>query len=407
MDAKSKMNNRFKDLEGGLFSAVTKADVGEGVGNFLAAGGANMAWADPFYPNPSVPESVKQAMMEALLSGTVSHYVMPIGDLELRKALAEKISQKDGLSIDPSRNVIVTPGSDSGLLFAMMPFIEEGDEILIPDPSYPSNFLNAKLLGAKAVPVPLFEEDGYQPRIEEFEKRITDRTKMVLISHPNNPTTTVFRREALEKLAEFIVKHDLILVCDQAFEDHIYDGIEFVSPCTLPGMWDRTVTVCSISKGLGLSGFRIGYIYANDHVMDVLYGAAVNILGASNTLASIGAVAAIKDKEFLKNNYERLLRRRNLAYELLSNIPGVEMKPSESGILSWLNISRLGTSAEVADYIKEHANIMVNQGTPYGAQGEGHIRIVTACYADDKDAAKRFQDIKTALTQLAKQKGIC
>ena len=407
MDAKLKMNNRFKDLEGGLFSSVTKADVGEGVGNFLAAGGANMAWADPFYPNPSIPESVKNAMMEALSGGTVSHYVMPIGDLELRKALAEKISTKDGLPIDPSRNVIVTPGSDSGLLFAMMPFIEEGDEILVPDPSYPSNFLNAKLLGAKAVPVPLYEEDGYQPRIEEFEKRLTHKTKMVLISHPNNPTTTVFRKEALEKLAAFIVEHDLILVCDQAFEDHIYDGIEFVSPCTLPGMWDRTVTVCSISKGLGLSGFRIGYLYANDHIMDVLYGAAVNVLGASNTLASIGAVAAVKDQDFLKSNYERLLRRRNLAYEILSQIPGVEMKPSESGILSWLNVSRLGTSAEVADYIKEHANIMVNQGTPYGAQGEGHIRIVTACYGDDDDAAKRFQDIKTALTELAKKKGIC
>ena len=118
-------------------------------------------------------------------------------------------------------------------------------------------------------------------------------------------------------------------------------------------------------------------------------------------------MAAVRDEEFLKSNYERLLRRRNLAYEILSDIPGVEMKPSESGILSWLNVSRLGTSAEVADYIKEHANIMVNQGTPYGAQGEGHIRIVTACYADDEDAARRFRDIQKALTELARQKGIC
>lgn len=401
------MNDRFKDLEGGLFSAVTKADVGEGVGNFLAAGGANMAWADPFYPDPSVPESAKKAMMEALESGTVSHYVMPIGDLALRKALAEKISRRTGLPIDPSRNVIVSPGSDSGLLFSMMPFIEEGDEIMIPDPSYPSNFLNAKLLGAKAVPVPLYEEDGYQPRTEEFEKRLTPKTKMVLISHPNNPTTTVFRKEKLEELAAFIVKNDLILVSDQAFEDHIYDGIEFAAPCTLPGMWERTLTVCSISKGLGLSGFRIGYIYADDHIMDVLYGAAVNVLGASNTLASIGAVAAVRDEAFLKSNYERLLRRRDLAYEILSEIPGVTMKPSESGILSWLNVSALGTSAEVADYIRDHANIMVNQGTPYGAQGEGHIRIVTACFANDEEAAGRFLDIKRALTELAKEKGIC
>ena len=202
------------------------------------------------------------------------------------------------------------------------------------------------------------------------------------------------------------IDNDLVLVCDQAFEDHIYDGIEFVAPCTLPGMWERTLTVCSISKGIGLSGFRIGYIYACDKIMDVLYGGAVNVLGAACTLSSLGAIAAIKDKEHMRSNYERLERRRRLAYDILSTAPGVEMKMSESGILSWLNISRLGTSAEVADYIMEHAKIMVNQGTPYGAQGEGWLRIVTACFASDEDAAVRFERIKAALTRLAKEKGI-
>ena len=272
---------------------------------------------------------------------------------------------------------------------------------------FPAGGMGKNKKYVQAVDVPLYPEDNYQVRIEEFEKRLTPRTKMVLLTHPNNPTTTVYRRESIEALCRFIIDNDLVLVCDQAFEDHIYDGIEFVAPCTLPGMWERTLTVCSISKGLGLSGFRIGYIYADDHIMDVLYGAAVNVLGASNTLASIGAVAAVKDEAFLKSNYERLLRRRDLAYEILSEIPGVTMKPSESGILSWLNVSALGTSGEVADYIRDHANIMVNQGTPYGAQGEGHIRIVTACFADDEEAAGRFRDIKRALTELAKEKGIC
>ena len=406
MDVKSKMNDRFRDLQGGLFLEVTKADVGEGAGNFMKAGGDSMAWADPFFPDPSMPESVKKAMVEAIEGGFPAHYSMPIGLYELREALAEHITERTGIPIDPSRNVIVTPGSDSGLLFAMMPFIEEGDEIMVPNPSYPSNFLNGKLLGGVTVPVPLYEEDNYQIRIEEFEKRLTPRTKMVLMSHPNNPTTTVFRREGLEELCKFIVKNDLILVCDQAFEDHIYDGIEFVAPCTLPGMWERTLTVCSISKGIGLSGLRIGYIYTNDHIMDVLYGGAVNVLGAASTASSIGAIAAIKDKELLKSNYERLERRRRLAYEVLSTTPGVKMKMSESGILSWLDVSALGTCAEVSEYLMEHARIMVNQGTPYGSQGEGHIRIVTACFAKDEDAVERFERIKAALTQMAKEKGI-
>lgn len=406
MDIKSKMNHKFRDLQGGLFLSVAKADVGEGAGNFQKAGGDVMAWADPFFPDPSIPASVQKAMVEAIQSGLPSHYNMPIGALELRQELAKRITARTGLAIDPSRNVIVTPGSDSGLLYAMLPFICDGDEVLVPDPSYPSNFLNGKLAGGVTVPVPLYAEDNWQFRMEEFEKRVTPRTKMVLISHPNNPTTTVFRRESIEALCEFVVKHDLILVCDQAFEDHIYDGIEFVAPCTLPGMWERTLTVCSMSKGYGLSGFRIGYIYANDHIMDVLYGGAVNVLGAACTVTTIGSIAALRDETILPEYYERLERRRRLAYEILSTTPGVTMRMSESGILSWLDVHELGSSEQVADYLMKHANVMVNQGTPYGSQGEGYLRIVTACFAKDEDAAARFERIKAALTELAHEKGI-
>lgn len=407
MQIKDKMNPRFKNLQGGLFVKVAKADVGEGAGDFQKSGGDNMAWADPFFPDPSIPESVKSAMAEALANGYPSHYTMPIGMLELRQALAETIHEATGLPIDPSRNVIVTPGSDSGLLYAMMPFLDEGDEVMVPDPSYPSNFLNPKLLGAVTVPVPLREENGYQIDIDEFEARLTDKTKMVLITHPNNPTATVFRRESMEALCRFIVEHDLILVSDQAFQDHIYDGIEFVHPATLPGMWERTVTVCSISKGLGLSGFRIGYIYADDHLMDVYYGGAVNVLGAPCTLSSIGAVAALKDKAYLAEVNQRLERRRRQAYETFCDIPGVQMKCSESGILSWLNISALGTDQEVADRIRDEAKVLVNQGSPYGEMGKGHIRIVTACFARDEDAQVRFDRIRTVLQAMAKEKGIC
>lgn len=406
MEIKLKMNNRFRDLEGGLFASVVKADVGEGAGNFMKAGGDVMAWADMYFPDPALPSSVESALNEAIESGVPAHYVMPIGLYELRDAIAKDTAERFGRSIDPSRNVIVTPGSDSGLLYSMMPFLESGDEVLVPQPCYPSNFLNCKLLGATAVPVPLFEEDNYQIRIEEFEKRLTPKTKMVLITHPGNPTTTVFRKEGVERLCDFIVKNDLILVSDQAFQDHIFDDIEFIHPCMLPEMWERTLTVCSISKGIGLSGFRIGYVIADDHIMDVLYGGAVNVLGAASTLSSIGAIAAIKDKDILKRNYENMNRRRKLAYDIFTQIPGVKMRISESGILSWLNISQLGTSEEVATILMEKAKIMVNQGEPYGDLGEGHIRIVTGAFLKDEDAISRFERIREVLTELAKIKNI-
>lgn len=406
MNIKGKMNNRFRDLQGGLFVEVTKADVGEGAGNLMAQGYDIMAWADPFFPDPSIPASVTETMIKAFEGGFPAHYTMPMGNADLRRVVAKKVWEKNNIKADPSRNVLITPGSDSGLIYAMLPFISEGDEVLIPDPSYPSNFLNAKLCGGVAVPVPTRAENNWQPEIEEFEKRLTDKTKMVLISHPNNPTTTVFRRETLEKLCRFIIEHDLILVSDQAFEDHIYDGIEFVSPATLPEMWERTVTVFSISKGIGLSGFRVGYIVAEDHIMDVLYGGAVNLLGATNTAAQLGAITAMEDKSILEENYKILERRRRVAYEIFKTIPGVTLDMPESGFLTWLNISRLGTSAEVQSYILREAKVVVNEGTPYGKCGEGYLRIVHGCFKDEERAIKAYNRIKDALVKLAEQKGI-
>ena len=406
MDIRSKMTPAFRDLEGGLFSTVTKADVGDGAGKLIERGVDIMAWADPFFPDPSIPPRVKKAMAEAIAGGEPSHYSMPIGRAELRRAIAAKIARQTGREIDPGRNVIVTPGSDAGLMYALMPFIEAGTEVLTPEPSYPNNFLNPRLLGGESVAVPLFARDNYQLRVEELASRLTDRTRVVLLCHPNNPTTTVFRRETLEELAAFIVRHDLILVCDQAFEDHIYDGIEFVAPATLPGMWERTLTVCSVSKGLGLSGFRIGYIYGDDRVIDALYGGAVNVVGAAATVTSIGATAALTDDDYLSQVYTKLERRRRSAYELFSRVNGVAMSRPESGILSWLDVSRLGSDAEVVAYLLEHANVLVNPGSQYGEHGSGFIRIVSACFADDQRAEEAFARIAAALTRLGREKGI-
>ncbi|WP_041272771.1 pyridoxal phosphate-dependent aminotransferase [Desulfitobacterium hafniense] len=406
MDIKTKMADGFKDLQGGLFATVSKADVGTALNALIERGAALMCWADPFFPDPVIPEHVKKATLEAIDVGMGSHYTMPIGNGELKKEIAKKLKEYNKMEVDPDRNIIITPGSDSGLLFAMMPFICPGDEVMVHEPSYPSNFLNPKLLGGVTIPVPLRAENNYQIDIEEFEKRLTPRTKMVLLTNPNNPTTTVFRRECLEKLAKFVVDNDLILVVDQAFEDSVFDDIEFVSAATLPGMWERTVSVFSISKGMSLSGYRVGYVVADDKIMDVMYGCAVNILGATNTASQMGAIAAISDRSFVKEYNKIFDKRRKVAYEVFNSIPGVSMAMPESSFLSWVNISKLGTSAEISKYIIEHANVVVNEGTPYGASGEGYLRVVHGCYKDDNVLYDALARIKKALTKLAEEKGV-
>ena len=233
----NKMIPAFQKAEGGLFSSVEKADVGDAVVKMREQGIELMSWADPYFPVPSMPQHVTDAIVENLMNGMGSHYTAPVGNTELKYELAKKLKKVNGLDVEPEKNILITPGSDSGLFYAMLPFIHQGDEVMILDPSYPNNFQNTEILGGTVVRIPLYEEKGYQFEIEDFEKRVTDKTKMVVLTNPNNPTTTVIRREKMEQLAEFIVKNDLILVIDHAFEEPVFDGIEMVTAAALPGMW--------------------------------------------------------------------------------------------------------------------------------------------------------------------------
>lgn len=397
MEIREKISNRYEGVEGGLFSKVTKADVGEG---FSAMGGEKvtlMGWADPFYPDPSLPKEVADAMIEEIRSGFPSHYIMPSGSLELREIIAGKLKEVNHLDVDSKRNIIITPGSDSGLFYAVSLFAGQDDEILVPDPSYPNNFLDPQILGSKTVPVPLDAGHGYSFDMEAFERAVTEKTKAVILTHPNNPTTHVHSREELEALSEFIIQHDLVLIVDQAFEETVFDGTELVTPAALPGMWERTVTVFSISKGMGLSGLRVGYIAACDKVMDVLYGAAVSVIGAANSLAQVGAMAAFQNNGYMKKYLETYDYRRKKAYEIFSEVEGVKIRMPESGFYCWIDVSELGDSTEIMEYLVKEARVAVNDGKAYGKLGEGHLRIIHGCLGSDEEAVEALQRMAEAL----------
>ena len=406
MDIRAKMNKGFCDLEGGLFSKVEKADVGGAAEEIMRAGGDMLGWADPFMPDDRMPEEIKRIAIERIQSGASSHYTHPVGDAELKQAIARKLRRQNGLEVVPERNILVTPGSDSGLLFAMMPFIEPGDEVLVPDPSYPSNFLNPKLLGGRAVSVPLCEEEGFKLKREALEAAVTPRTKMVLLTNPNNPTTTVFSRGEMTMLAEFIVEHDLVAVVDQAFEDFIFDGREMVTLASLPGMWERTVTVFSVSKGMAMSGVRVGYLVADDHIMDVMFGCAVNVIGATNSTFQAAMAYAFDHPEFMESYCADFDERRKRVHEILSGIPGVKTQLPQSAFLTWVDVSALGSAEEVAAYLMQEAKVCVNAGTAYGVQGAGHLRIVHGCFADAGRIYAAMERVRAALLKLAQQKGL-
>ena len=406
-DIKSKMRKTFAKLDGGLFSTAQKADVGDVAARMEAAGVAMMSWADPFMPDPAIPQSVMDAAIEALKTGFPAHYTMPIGSPDLKKLIADRIERKYGFRLDPSRNIIINPGSDNGLLFAMMPWINPGDEVMVHDPSYASNFLNPELLGGVTVKVPTFPEDGYHIRIEEYEKRVTDKTKMVLLTNPNNPTGVSYTREELEQLAAFCVKHDLICVCDQAFEDTVFPENEMVCISQLEGMWERTVTVCSVSKGMALSGFRVGWTYASDVIMDVYFACAVNIQGATSTLAQLAVMPAFRDDSFIREYMVKYDNRRKYAYKLFNSIPGISLRMPEAGFFVWIDVSQLGDSSEITQLLVDEARVSVNDGKFYGDMGNGHLRMIDGCFWEDADSYAAMERMAETFRKLAHKKGLC
>ncbi|WP_279160224.1 pyridoxal phosphate-dependent aminotransferase [Thomasclavelia cocleata] len=402
---KSKMKKEFLNFEGGLFSEVEKADVGDSYTKMAEAGVALMGWADPFMPDFSIPSHIMDKTIEAIKSPISSHYTAPTGNMELREVICSRFLEKYGVEIIPERNVIITPGSDSALFFAMFPFLQKDDEVIIPCPSYPNNMQNIKMMQATPVVYKLESNNDYQIEMESLEALVTDKTKMIVLTHPNNPTTTVYSKESLETIRTIVLKYNLVLVCDQAFDDFTFEN-EYIAPMSLPDMFEHTITVCSISKGMGLSGYRVGYIIASDKIMDVMYGCAVSVVGATNTVSQIAAVEAFKHSEFMELFEKSYDYRRHQAYKILNNIPGVKMKLPESGFLAWVDVSELGDSSTICKRLVDEAKVAVNDGVNYGPGGEGHIRIVLGVYRDNEVVVEALERMAQVLNKIALEKGI-
>ena len=364
---------------------------------------ATMNWADPYRPNDTVPPHIKEAVIKSL-NTNAAHYCFPTGDMELRREIAKRVEKLNGVKIDPSTQLTITNGSDPAFAYVMRPFLVPGEdnEVLMPIPSYAHNFDVPPLIGGKAVMVPTREETGFDLEIEEFEKRVTPKTKMVIFTNPNNPTGTVYKRETLEKLADFCIRHNLICVVDQCFEDSVFDGHEFTSMMALPGMFERTITIGSISKGMGLCGFRVAYVVAPEEITDVLHETAVLFVGATTTMAQAGVTAGLRDTRFMEDMRQEWMARARILGEILDQTPHIHYVKPEAGFFFWVDISYYGTDAEVMKYLVEEANVLVSTGT--GFTDSTHIRIIYGCLQDRQECIDAVTRIKEALERHPKNR---
>src|SRR6478672_10192273 len=218
-------------------------------------------------PDLPTPEHIVEAAKRAIDQGLVDRVSDAAGLPELRRAIAGKLLRENGVEVDQARGVVVTTGGQEGLFLLVQAILEPGDEILVPDPRYTSYDVAIQMAGAKMVSVPTEERDGFDLDPDEVERRITPRTRVLLLITPGNPTAGTITPPNLRRIAEIARKHDLLVISDEIYEKLLYDGAEHLSIGSLPGMADRTITLNGFSKTYCMTGWRVGYLAGPRSVM--------------------------------------------------------------------------------------------------------------------------------------------
>ena len=326
-------------------------------------------------PDFDTPEYIKKAAEQALAEGKV-HYTSNFGLMELRQAIADKLKRENNVDYKASE-VLVTVGLSEAVFAVLATILEEGDEILVPDPVW-LNYINVpNLLGAKAVTYGLTEETGFQMDLEEVKAKITPKTRAIVIITPNNPTGGVLSEDVLKELADIAISNDLMVISDEVYERLVYDGAKHISIASLPGMKERTFTMNGMSKAYAMDGWRLGYVAAPEE-----YILAMNKFHQHNTTCApnfvqVAAIAALNEEgDEVKEMVKEYQRRRDYAVKAINEIPGLHCECPKGAFYIFINCKSLNMkSADLSAYLLEEAKIALVPGDVFGPGGEGYLRM--------------------------------
>ena len=325
-------------------------------------------------PAPHVIEAVQKAIADKAFDYPSSKLTS-----DLRKAISERYESKYGIESDPQTEVCLTVGAAQGIDCALKILVNPGDEVLMMDPDYGPYEPHVRYHQAKVVPVPLDEPKlgEYKFNLEKLRKRITKRTKLLLMSNANNPAGFLYTKEENEAIAEIAIKNDFFVVADHVSEEILFDGRTLHNIATVPGMKERTVVCSSFSKAHNLSGFRIGYAVANSEViehMNTIVGCTTDGLVTPGCVAALSALTGPQD--WIRKHVEDLQKRRDLMVDRLNKMNGVACFRPHGIYWAFPSIKGLGMpSHDFAEYLLAEGKVNVRPGVWYGQNGEGHLRI--------------------------------
>lgn len=343
-------------------------------------------------PDFDTPLHIKEATKKALDAGIV-HYGEFAGERKLREAIAAKVKAYNNLDA-AAEEILVTNGLTHGAYAVFMAALDEGDEVILLEPYYPQHINKIELAGGKVVTVPLDKDSGFQITRSAIESRITDRTRMICIVNPANPTGRVFGREELNIVAQLAIEHDLMVISDEVYEQITYDAHRHISIASLPGMWERTFSLFAYTKAFAMDGWRLGYAVCRKEFMPALQKITINDVAHVNVFIQEGAYAALTGpQECLAEMLEEDDRRRKLMCRRLSEIEGVLCPLPQGTIYAFPDVSSFGrSSVQLSEEILQATFVVTEAGSFYGQAGEGHLRL---CFG-----AEPYDRIEEAMNRL-------
>ena len=354
----------------------------------------NLSVGEPDFDTPKhIVEAAINAMKEAY-----THYTPNAGLKEFREAAAEKVKAENGIDADPETEVIATVGAMGGLSLAILTVVDPGDEVLIPDPGFPSYKAQVVLAGGRPVPYTLVEENGFLIDVEEIKKLITEKTKAIIINTPSNPTGTVLNEKNLREISEIAIENELLVISDEAYEAIIYDGLTHISIASLPDMKERTISIFTLSKTYAMTGWRIGFAVANEDIISQMTKLQEHISAHPSSISQKAAVAALRGgNDCVKKMIAEYSERRELLLKGLSEIPGFRCTRPQGAFYVFPNIKGFKMSSEkFSMQVLERAKVVVVPGTAFGKHGEGYVRI---SYATSREKlANALSRIKNMLS---------
>lgn len=324
-------------------------------------------------PDFPTPRHILDAAKSALDDGW-THYGPTQGQPDLREAIAETVSRSRGIQVDGSR-VAVVPGGKPIIFFPLIALLEAGDEVIYPNPSFPIYESMINFTGAKPVPIPLVEERGFSFDLDLFRSRLTDRTKLVILNSPANPTGGVIPAHDIRALAELLAPRDVMVLSDEIYSSMSYDR-QVVSIASMPGMLEKTIILDGFSKTYAMTGWRIGYGVMPPWLVEAVNRLMVNSNSCTASFTQRAALAALTGpQEPSRQMLAEFRRRRDAFVGALNTLPGFACRLPEGAFYAFPNITGTGLKSKVlADALLDRAGVAALSGTAFGAFGEGYLR---------------------------------